>query len=386
MDRLSLTGSSGFVAGFLYGVILVAALACAPVSLFETLFLQLNPLPFHTYSLDIVEGLVVVTGCSSGIGRDAAFFLAEQGYHVFATVRKEEDKLQLQQDFSERLSTSSNSKIGDTKIADLLYPVICDVTDDSLVHALKDKVQAWLAELGPQPTTYEPDTSSKPRVLVGIVNNAGISSKLEPFEKTPMDAWDKVLDVNLKGPLRMAQAFIPLLRRSKGRLVNVGSLAGQTARPYKGPYTVSKFALEGLSDTLRQELHMDKVSVSMINPGFIRTRIFGKSKPAYDRDDITPKQQSMMKEYEENLATLLPNAGKEEDASLDIFHALSSPSPKTRYYPGALGLVAGWGAWVYPKLKMIMPDRAGDAMIIKKLFPEAAARRKTRTFPKSKHD
>lgn len=338
---------------------LMLALSISPTSILEILYLKWKPLPYPTVSLDEVEGAIFITGSSSGIGKDAAFHLAETGYHVFASVRKESDIRRLEKEYLERLSKDRH------QYKNNLHPVICDVTNADTIASAKQAVATWLGQKG----------DKKDRVLVGIVNNAGVSSELEPMESLTPESFNMVMDTNLKGSLQVYQAFLPLLREyGHGRIVNVGSIAGLASRPFRGGYTVSKFALEGFSDTIRQELYYEGISVSMVNPGFIRTGIFDKHQATTDakygvdnpREELSALQRSMLQSYLDFVENMLKQAGSVNETSAAIAHALTSPSPKTRYYPGSLG-VAGLPAWAFAKIKSVAPDRILDYTILKNI-------------------
>src|SRR5262245_5535409 len=183
------------------------------------------------------SGKIVITGASSGIGR--AMRLDQLGFHVFAGVRNPADGDALKSKSSERLS-----------------PVLLDVTsEDSIARAARS--------IGDAP-------------IAGLVNNAGIAVG-GPLEMVPIPLWRKQFEVNVIGQVAVTQAFLPLLRVGRGRIVNIGSIAGRSALPFTSPYCSSKFALEGLSDSLRMELRQWGISVSIVEPGSIRTPIWEKS-------------------------------------------------------------------------------------------------------------
>src|SRR2546426_8845647 len=111
--------------------------------------------------------------------------------------------------------------------------------------------------------------------LAGLVNNAGIPVA-GPLELLPLDELRRVLEVNLVGAVAVTQAFLPLLKAARGRIVNISSLAGRAALPFLGPYAASKFALEALSDSLRRELWPFGIEVIVIEPGNIQSKIWDK--------------------------------------------------------------------------------------------------------------
>ena len=157
------------------------------------------------------RGAVVITGTSTGIGAATAVHLAETGFHVFAGVRREADGETLQAQTSEPLT-----------------PLIIDVTDEKTISAAASTVADAVGDRG----------------LVGLVNNAGIA-KPAPLEFQPMADFRMQLEVNLFGPVAMIQAFLPLIRRGAGRIVNVGSIGGMLVLPLNGAYSASKFGMQG---------------------------------------------------------------------------------------------------------------------------------------------
>jgi len=338
----------GFVSGFVFATVLYMALYWAPVSVLD--LLTSRSFPVHSH--DEIEGAIFISGCSSGIGRHAALSLAEQGYHVFATVRKEKDVQSLLKDDA----------------SGRLHPLLCDVSSAEQIVGARDEVVAWLNERRGE--------ESKPRGLLGVVNNAGITSELELVEHMPLQTLRNVFEINVEGPFLVYQTFLPLIREHKGRIINVGSLAGITARPFRGAYTISKFALEGLSDTIRQELSVEDISVSMVNPGYVQTPIaaknfqetaskYGKAGAA-SRSELTEVQKEMLAGFEASHRKAFEGAmGPKETTTVAILDALTSPKPKTRYNPGTIGM-GPIPAWAFPKLKMLLPDRLVDKVTIKR--------------------
>ncbi len=114
------------------------------------------------------------------------------------------------------------------------------------------------------------------RGLAGLVNNAGIA-KPAPLEFQPMADFRTQLEVNLFGPVAMIQAFLPLIRRGGGRIVNVGSIGGMIVLPLNGAYSASNFGMRAISDALRLELRQWSIHVSLIEVAPVKTAIFGKT-------------------------------------------------------------------------------------------------------------
>jgi NAD(P)-dependent dehydrogenase (short-subunit alcohol dehydrogenase family) len=187
---------------------------------------------------------VVISGASSGIGEATALALDALGYQVFAGVRQAAD--------GERLAARASPR---------LTPVALDVTDPASVGAAADTAALALRS---------------GIALRGLVNNAGVLAS-GPLEHLPLETLRRQLEVNVVGVLAATRAFLPLLKRSGGRIVNVGSTSGRIAYPMTGAYCASKFALEGLTQVLRLELRGTGVDVSIVEPGVVRTRLWAKA-------------------------------------------------------------------------------------------------------------
>lgn len=273
-------------------------------------------------------GAVVVTGASSGIGEACARRLAGMGFHVFAGVRKPED--------GERLRSGDGGGI---------VPLRIDVTDADSIAAARDEVTQALDGRG----------------LAGLVNNAGIAVPA-PIEHQPIEDFRRQIEVNLIGQVAVTQAFLPLLRTARGRIVNIGSIGGRVAVPLLGAYAASKFALEGFSDTLRRELRPWGIQVSIMEPGTIATPIWGKGIVSGDELAATMSPDAA-RDYGKLIATVRTASedgarnGLPPDAvAKDVAHALTAKRPRTRYLVGreakSRGIMAG-----------LVPDRFMDAAI-----------------------
>jgi len=191
---------------------------------------------------------VLVTGCSSGIGRATALLLAKQGFRVFAGLRCPQE--------AEGLLSEIQPQLG----LPTLEPLLLDVTKEDHVAKAVELVR-----------------KTSPEGLYGLVNNAGVGLPAA-VELSSLDEVRQVFEVNTIGPLRMIQSFLPLLRIASGRIINMSSMNGTMALPMVGAYSASKFALEALSDTLRVELRPWQIPVSIIRPGQVRTQIFEKAR------------------------------------------------------------------------------------------------------------
>jgi NAD(P)-dependent dehydrogenase (short-subunit alcohol dehydrogenase family) len=195
--------------------------------------------------------------------------------------------------------------------------VLLDVTDAEQIRAAAERVDE----------------------LNGLVNNAGIALG-SPLELVPVDQLRYQLEVNLVGQVAVTQALLPALRRSKGRIAFIGSIAGRSALPFLAPYAASKHALEAVADSLRLELKPFGISVSIVEPGSIRTAIWGRS--AARADELAATTDSEVAElYADRVAAFRSVALKrgEGGAPADrvaevVEEALSAERPHARYLVG----------------------------------------------------
>lgn len=184
---------------------------------------------------------VVVTGASSGIGEAIALHLDELGFTVFAGVRRKADAEALARRASDRLT-----------------PIRLDVTDaGSIAEATK---------------VVEDATQGR---LDALVNNAGLSVN-GPLELVPVEQIEQLMKVNVVGLMAVTRALLPMIRRTRGRIVNIGSGHGLLAVPDKSAYAASKFAVRAISDALRVELLPFGVTVSHLAVGKVETAVLGK--------------------------------------------------------------------------------------------------------------
>ena len=273
---------------------------------------------------------VVITGSSTGIGRACALMLDRNGFRVFAGVRKEADGDALRAAASESLT-----------------PVHIDVTDPVSIRAMADEVTARVGADG----------------LQGLVNNAGTTLPY-PIESFPLDGFRHQLEVNLVGPLAVTQAVLPLLRKGRGRVVNVTSGAGKVAVPLMAPYVAAKHGLEGLSDVMRLEFRQLGVRVAVIEPGLVSSAMGGKlqrdtegvlsSLTEEGRRHYGPALENMAEEVSRSAA-----AGSPPDVVAEsVLRALTSKRPRTRYPSGV-------GAKRLLLMRRILPDRLFDRVILR---------------------
>lgn len=275
---------------------------------------------------------VVITGASTGIGEACALRMDKDGWRVFAGVRKEADGAALKEKASDRLTT-----------------LIIDVTEQPTINAAAEAVTAALDDAG----------------LDGLVNNAGIGVG-GPLEYLSTDEIRSQFEVNVVGQIAVTQAFLPLIRKAKGRIVNMGSIGGRFATPFLGPYNASKFAMEAMTDSLRQELHPWGIHVSIVEPGSIRTKIWDKAHETVDHHRKTLPEEALMR-YGEELETVdkalteFDEAGiPPDDVAKFVEHALTAGTPKTRY-------VVGRDAQLQRVLAKWAPDRVRDSLVRRQL-------------------
>jgi len=186
---------------------------------------------------------VFVTGAGGGIGKACVLELRENGFEVIAGVRKAADEIHLKEVFGKDVIS-----------------VQMDVTNADSIRRAVESIMRKLENRG----------------LYGLVNCAGIPMG-GPLEFLSIDKFRRVLEVNLIGQLSIIQALIPLIRKAKGRIVNISSAAGIVSFPFVGAYAASKFGLEAITDALRIELHPWKIKVSIIEPGDVATPIWEKT-------------------------------------------------------------------------------------------------------------
>ncbi|MBL6750439.1 MAG: SDR family oxidoreductase [Nevskia sp.] len=275
-----------------------------------------------------MQGSVVVTGVSTGIGQATARLLGDRGFRVFGSVRRAADAQGLAQALGERFT-----------------PLVFDVTDEDAVRAAAGTVRERLGG-----TT-----------LAGLVNNAGIAVA-GPLSHLPVAELRRQLEVNLVGPVIVTQAFLPLLgtdaslQGPPGRIVNISSVGGRIGAPFLAPYVASKHGLEGLSESLRRELLFYGIDVVLVAPGHVATPIWDKAAEVdtapYEHLDIAPAMRRFRDFFIAEGRKGLPP----ERIGETVHEALTAAAPKVRYavVPGRLA------NWTIPSL---LPRRLVDKLI-----------------------
>lgn len=272
------------------------------------------------------KGPVLVTGASSGIGRACALLLAGQGYCVFAGVRNLEAGVGLKAEASGHL-----------------YPVRLDITSSEQIDAAVEIVVAHSGS------------------LVGLVNNAGIVLS-GPLEFFPLSELRRILEINVFGQMAVSKAFLPLLRRSKGCVIQIGSPSGYLSPPFLGAYAASKFALEALIDALRRETALFGLRVSLVEPGAIETPVWEKSLSESEKleaafsQDAQDLYSNRLRRGREMMLRLRRRAIKPERVARVVLRALEARCPRPRYF-------VGMDARMQYFLAHCIPDRFVDSLL-----------------------
>jgi len=266
---------------------------------------------------------VLVTGAARGIGRASALRLAAAGWDVVAGVRRAEDGRALAEAGGDRI-----------------VPVELDVTDAGQVAALPE--------------------SLPPRVD-GLVNNAGVVVG-GPVEGVPLDELRRQLEVNVVGQVAVTQAVMSQVRAARGRIVFISSLSGRVATPMTGAYNASKFALEGLADSLRMEVRPWGVRVVLVEPAQVDTDIWQGADRSLDESValLSPLHRELYRKHIDGFRKSIPMsqrmAAPVESVAATVEQALTARRPKARY-------VAGAGPRAQSFLSSITPTSALDAML-----------------------
>jgi NAD(P)-dependent dehydrogenase (short-subunit alcohol dehydrogenase family) len=252
--------------------------------------------------------------------------LNARGYRVFAGVRKPTD--------ADSLRNASDGQIS---------PIILDVTQMESVAAAFQVVSAEIGDTG----------------LAGLVNNAGVLV-FGPVEEVPIRVVEEQFRVNLFGVIGVTQRFLPLLRRARGRIVNMSSINGLISMPFFGIYSASKFALEAISDALRMELQPWGISVSIVEPGLAASNIRGTGVQQWTENlqllsaEQRKLYEPLLEKSREIIASFERTAAGHEHVTRAVLDALTSEAPQTRSMVGPD--VSQWGEML--KLPDIERDRA----------------------------
>ncbi len=275
---------------------------------------------------------VVITGASTGIGKATALRMDAAGWRVFAGVRRSSD--------AEALLDASSGR---------LVPLTLDITDAAQIAEAAEQIAGTVGDQG----------------LQGLVNNAGIIV-FNPVETLPLDVLRQQLEVNLVGQVAVTQALLPLLRSARGRLVFVGSVGGRIAYPFGGAYHASKYGLEAIVDSLRQELRPWSIEVAVVEPGAIDTPIWDRGEKIVDElaAQATPAQAQLYQETMDRSwamgKKLQSRASPAEKVAKAIGRALSDKRVRLRY-------TVGPDARAQQLAHRLVPGRAYDWIVAKSL-------------------
>ncbi len=267
---------------------------------------------------------VLITGCSSGIGYCVARGLRNRGYRVFATARRPEDV----------------QRLADEGLESLFLDLDRSETIASALAEVLDR------------------TGGR---LYGLFNN-GAYGQPGAVEDLETDVLRAQFEINLFGWHELTRRIIPLMRRQgEGRIIQNSSVLGFVALTYRGAYNASKYALEGLSDTLRLELHGSGVHVSLIEPGPIDSRFRANAYEKW-RQNIDPEKSfhrgayRAMAEKLQKQGPAVPFTLPPEAVLKRVIHALESPRPRPRYY-------VTFPTYLFGTLKRLLPARTLDRIL-----------------------
>ncbi len=278
---------------------------------------------------------VLVTGASSGIGQATALELDRSGFRVLASVRTAEAEARLRELASPRLEV-----------------LRIDLTKPDTISEAARIVETKVGDVG----------------LWGLVNNAGVALT-GPVEFLEPETWRQQFEVNFFGHVNLIRHFLPMLRKARGRVVNISSISGRVSPPYFGPYTCSKFALEALSDVLRVELRRFGIHVIVVEPGNTQTAIWERSRQFAEEkleawgEKLASLPREVRSIYEEDFDAMrratdwMATSGRDVKTVVHtILRALSARRPKTRY-------PVGWQVKATFLIFRFLPDRLRDRVL-----------------------
>jgi NAD(P)-dependent dehydrogenase (short-subunit alcohol dehydrogenase family) len=284
-----------------------------------------------------ITHVAVVTGSSSGIGFETALLLARSGFHTYATMRNLEK--------SKRITKIANTEKLPLQVVQL------DVNDDISVKNAIDKIVGAVA--------------AENKRIDALVNNAGYGL-VGAFEDLSLEEIKAQFETNFFGVIRVTQQVIPVMRKQNtsgdggGTIVNVSSVGGRMSVPILSAYQSTKFALEGLSESMSYELEPFGIRVVIIEPGFIRTNIVNSSTPAQKALDPKSPYFPLMQKVKNHFKSMIENASSSsppEDVAKDILQAITSKNPQLRY-------TVGNDAATIIQARMNIPDKKFRKMVI----------------------
>jgi NAD(P)-dependent dehydrogenase (short-subunit alcohol dehydrogenase family) len=277
-----------------------------------------------------ITRIAVVTGSSSGIGFETALLLARSGFHTYATMRNLEK--------SKNITEIANTEKLPLQVVQL------DVNDDISVKNAIDKIVA---------------AAENERIDV-LVNNAGYGL-FGPLEDISIEEIKAQFETNFFGVIRVTQQVLPVMRKqNSGTIVNVSSVGGRIGIPVLSAYQSTKFALEGLSESMSYELEPFGIRVVIIEPGFIRTNIINSSTSAEKALDSKSPYFSLTQKVKNHFKSMMENASSSsppEEVAKVILQAITSENPQLRY-------TVGNDAATIIQARMNMPDNKFKKMIM----------------------
>jgi NAD(P)-dependent dehydrogenase (short-subunit alcohol dehydrogenase family) len=265
----------------------------------------------------MVDKNVIVTGSSSGIGKEISLILARNGYNTFATMRNLEKS-------SELRLVAENEKISTLHFEQL------DVTNEHSVHTAIRNIQNEVGKIDI------------------LINNAGYGL-VGAFEDTSIDEIKQQYETNFFGLIRTTQAVLPLMRTQKsGLIINISSGVGRFGIPTLSAYASSKFAVEGLSESMSYELEPFGIRTILIEPGVIKTNFLSSTILAQKSLDPNSPYSDFMKNMEKNFTQMIDtNSSTPEEVAKVVLEAITDTNPKIRYLAGR-----DVEEWIQAKKKM----------------------------------
>jgi hypothetical protein len=247
---------------------------------------------------------VLITGVSTGIGKAIAEELLNEEYIVIGSVRNLDDSKSLKE-----------------KYKNTFFPVKFDVTKKDEIEAGKKEVEKILS-----------DNNS---YLSCVINNAGIALG-GPTRYLDVDVYRKQFEVNFFGLIEVTKCFLDLLidnndYKMKNKIINIGSISGKRSYPFVGPYTSSKHALEGFTDSLRRELLIHDVDVVLIEPGPIRTPIWEKAPDIEDNPFLKTEYEVPLRKFNKGYIKLGVDGLPPKVIGERVVKILGTNTPKTRH-------------------------------------------------------
>jgi len=252
--------------------------------------------------MDSKQKVAIVTGCSSGIGHEISLILARNGFTTYATMRN-------LQKGSDLKSIAEDEKLP-------LHFAQLDVTDE---NSVKKAIQTVYDEAG--------------RIDI-LVNNAGYGLT-GAFEDLSLDEIKAQYETNVFGLIRTTQSVLPIMRKQRsGLIVNISSGAGRFGFPTGSAYVSTKFAVEGLTESMSYELEPFGIKVILIEPGVIKTNFFNSSVLAKKSQDPNSPYATLMKGMEDSVDKMMENASTPQYVAEVVLHAVTNENPKLRYLAG----------------------------------------------------